>query len=83
MADQWLRLWPGRHLLRFELITAQDFSGGDVVKIPFATPWVHTSLTGNTLLFPAGVTVGANGTVFVSNQSAEVPVGQVLRLTNH
>jgi len=66
-----------------ELITAQDFSGGDVVKIPFATPDVHTSLTGNTLLFPAGVAVGADGTVFVSNQTAEVPVGQVLRLTNH
>jgi len=66
-----------------QLITSQDFSGGDVVKIPFATPDVHTSLTGNTLLFPAGVAVGANGTVFVSNQSAEVPVGQVLRLTNH
>ncbi len=66
-----------------EFITAQDFSGGDVVKIPFSTPDVHTSLTDNTLLFPAGVAVGANGTVFVSNQSAEVPVGQVVRLTNH
>ena len=53
------------------------------VKIPFATPDVHTSLTGNTLLFPAGVAVAADGTVFVSNQSAEVAVGQVLRLTNH
>ena len=62
-----------------QLITSQDFSGGDVVKIPFATPDVHTSLTGNTLLFPTGVAGGANGTVF----GAELPVGQVLRLTNH
>ena len=38
----------------------QGFSGGDVVKIPFSTPDVHTSLTDNTLLFPAGVAVGAN-----------------------
>jgi hypothetical protein len=66
-----------------ELITAQDFSGGDVVKIRFSTPDVHTSLTNNALTFPGGVAVGANGSVFVSNGSAEVPVGQVVRLTNH
>ena len=66
-----------------ELITAQDFSGGDVVRIPFATPDVHTSLTNSTLTFPGGVAVGADGSVFVSNGSAEVPVGQVVRLANH
>jgi hypothetical protein len=66
-----------------ELFTSQDFSGGDVVKIPFATPDVHTSLTNNALTFPGGVAVAANGTVFVSNRSAEVPVGQVVRLANH
>jgi hypothetical protein len=66
-----------------ELITTQQFSNGDVVKIPFATPDVHTSLTGGALLFPAGVAVGADGTVFVSNGGAEVPEGQVVRLTNH
>jgi hypothetical protein len=66
-----------------ELITSPQFSNGDVVKIPFATPDVHTSLTGGALLFPAGVAVGADGTVFVSNGGAEVPVGQVVRLTDH
>ena len=66
-----------------ELFTSQAFSGGDVVKIPFDTPDVHTSLTDNGLTFPAGVAVAANGTVFVSNGAAEVPVGQVVRLANH
>ncbi len=66
-----------------ELITSSDFSGGDVVKIPFATPDVHTSLTGNTLTFPAGVAVGPDAHVYVSNGAAFVPEGQVVRLTNH
>ena len=66
-----------------ELVTSPSFSGGDVVKVPFATPDVHTSLTGGALLFPAGVAVGADGTVFVSNGGAEVPEGEVVRLTNH
>jgi DNA-binding beta-propeller fold protein YncE len=66
-----------------QLITTQQFSNGDVVKIPFATPSVHISLTGGTLLFPAGVAVGHDGSVFVSNGAAEVPVGQVVRLAKH
>jgi hypothetical protein len=66
-----------------ELITSTDFSGGDVVKIPFATPAVHTSLTDNALTFPAGVAVGPDGSVYVSNGTAFVPQGQVIRLTNH
>lgn len=66
-----------------ELITASDFSGGDVIKIPFATPSVHTSLTNNSLTFPAGVAVGPDAHVYVSNGTAFVPTGQVLRLTNH
>jgi hypothetical protein len=66
-----------------ELITSSSFSGGDVVKIPFDTPSVHTSLTGNTLTFPAGVAVGPDGNVYVSNGGAFVPQGQVVRLTNH
>ncbi len=66
-----------------ELITSSIFSGGDVVKIPFDTPSIHTSLTGNTLAFPAGVAVGPDGNVYVSNGGAFVPQGQVVRLTNH
>jgi hypothetical protein len=66
-----------------ELITSGDFSGGDVVKIPFATPDVHISLTGETLTFPAGVAVGPDANVYVSNGTAFVPQGQVVRLTNH
>jgi hypothetical protein len=66
-----------------ELITSPDFSGGDVVKIPFATPGVHTSLAGNALIFPAGVAVGPDAHVYVSNGGAFVPEGQVVRLTNY
>ena len=56
---------------------------GDVVKIPFATLDVHTSLTGGVLVFPAGVAVGPDGNVYVSNGGAFVPEGQMVRLTNH
>jgi len=66
-----------------QLITSSNFSGGDVVKIPFDTPSVHTSLTSSTLAFPAGVAVGPDGNVYVSNGGAFVPQGQVVRLTNH
>jgi DNA-binding beta-propeller fold protein YncE len=68
-----------------QLLTNPDFNNpmGDVVKIPFATPDVHTSLTGGALVFPAGVAVGPDGNVYVSNGGAFVPEGQVVRLTNH
>jgi hypothetical protein len=66
-----------------EFITTPQFSNGDVVKIPFSSPGTHTSLTGGTLLFPAGVAVNGDGRVFVSIGSAEVPQGQVVRLINH
>src|SRR5260370_1492703 len=66
-----------------QLITSSNFSGGDVVKIPFDTPSVHTSLTSSTLAFPAGVAVGPDGNVYVSNGGAFVPQGQVVRLNNH
>lgn len=66
-----------------QLITNSNFGGGDVVKIPFATPNVHISLTNGALLFPAGVAVGPDGSIYVSNGTAFVPQGQVLRLANH
>ena len=66
-----------------ELITSSSFSGGEVVKIPFDSPSDHIPLTGNTLTFPAGVAVGPDGNVYVSNGTAFVPQGQVVRLANH
>jgi glucose/arabinose dehydrogenase len=58
------------------------FSNGDVVKIPFATPAVHTFMTGGALTAPGGVAVAPDGTVYVSNGSAFAPEGQVVRLAN-
>jgi len=63
---------------------------GDVVKIPFNNPDQHIFLTGGKLMFPGGVAVGADGSVFVSNGSVlsmnngqVVPNnGQVVRLTS-
>lgn len=66
-----------------QLITNSHFSGGDVVKIPFATPAVHISLAGKTLAFPAGVAVGPDANVYVANGGAFVPEGQVVRLDEH
>lgn len=66
-----------------EFFTSPPFANGDVVKIPFDNPSEHISLTGGTLMFPGGVAVGADGSVFVSNGSGEVPEGEVVRLTNH
>ena len=66
-----------------EFFTSPAFANGDVVKIPLDNPSKHISLTGGKMLFPAGIAVGPDGTVFVSNGSAELPPrrGQVVRLT--
>lgn len=53
---------------------------GDVVKIPFADPSSHTFLTVGALSFTGGVAVSANGSVFVSDGTAFVPEGRVVRL---
>jgi hypothetical protein len=69
-----------------ELMTSKSFPfppSGDVVKIPFATPDVHISLTSGALAFPAGVAVDSEGNVYVSNGGAFGAKGQVVRLTNH
>lgn len=66
-----------------QLITNSGFSGGDVVKIPFANPASHTTLANDSLVFPAGVAVGKDGAVYVANGSAYVPNGEVVRLKNH
>lgn len=71
---------PDGSLYVTELVTGPGFSGGDVVRIPFATPDVHVSLTGATLAFPGGVAIGPDGGVYVANGSAFVP-GQIVRLT--
>ncbi|HEY6244633.1 MAG TPA: ScyD/ScyE family protein [Pyrinomonadaceae bacterium] len=57
-----------------------DHPMGDVVKIPFADPSSHTFLTGGGLSFAGGVAVGPNGSVFVSDGTAFVPEGRVVRL---
>ncbi len=66
-----------------QLFTNPDFTDpqGDVVKIPFTSPATHTFMTGGALAFPAGVAVGPNGTVFVSDGAAFVPAGRVVRIT--
>jgi hypothetical protein len=74
---------PDGSLFVSEFITSANFSGGEVVKISFADPSLHVALAGNALTFPAGVAVGADGNVYVSNAVAFVPQGQVVRLTNH
>jgi hypothetical protein len=58
-------------------------AGGDVVKIPFATPATHVSLTGGTLPLAGGVAVARDGTVYAVGLTAFAPTGFVARLTSH
>jgi len=57
------------------------FEKGDVVKIDLASG-TKTSLTNGALDLPGGVTVGSDGAVYVTNHSAFLPSGEVVRLTN-
>ena len=86
-----LAFGPDGSLYVVELFTHVDLvagqpvpSGGDVKKVSFANPGVHTSLTDNQLNFPAGVAVGSDGGVYVVNRSTFQPPGSgsVVRLKN-
>ncbi len=65
-----------------ELITSSDFSGGDVVKIPFNDPATHISLTNETLPFGAGVVAASDGTVYAVGLTVTSD-GFVARLAHH
>ena len=83
-------LWPingcafGRdgNFYASELVSGVGATGpvGDVVRIPFADPSQHVSLTDNGLSFPGGVAVGPDGHVYVSNMTTSTDAGQVVRL---
>jgi hypothetical protein len=60
-----------------------DLSGGDVIKIPFAHPGTHESLTGGTLPLAGGVAVASDGTVYAVGLTAFAPTGFVARLSSH
>jgi len=88
-ADEWATgLWPingcafgpDGSLYVSELLTSQDFSGGDVVKIPFSSPGTHISLTGQTLPFGGGVAVARDGTVYAVGLTVASGGGFVARL---
>jgi hypothetical protein len=57
-------------------------SGGDVVRIPFANPAQHTSLTNGSLPLAGGVAVAGDGTVYAVGLTAFAPTGFVARLAN-
>jgi hypothetical protein len=77
---------PNGALYVSELFTGVDNSGnptgGDVIKIPFADPTSHISLTGGTLPIAGGVAVASDGTVYAVGGSAVLPTGFVARLTS-
>lgn len=95
-SDEWATgFWPingcafGRNgaLYVSELATGIDGSGnpvgGDVIKIPFADPTSHVSLTGGTLPLAGGVAVASDGTVYAVGLTAFAPTGFVARLSQH
>jgi len=58
-------------------------AGGDVIKLPFASPSNHVSLTGGTLPLAGGVAVSSDGTVYAVGLTAFAPTGFVARLSQH
>lgn len=95
-ADEWATgFWPingcafgpNGALYVSELATGIDSSGnpvgGDVIKIPFAHPASHVSLTGGTLPLAGGVAVASDGTVYAVGLTAFAPTGFVARLSQH
>jgi hypothetical protein len=58
-------------------------TGGDVIKIPFAHPATHISLTGGTLPLAGGVAVAAGGTVYAVELTTGGATGFVVRLSKH
>jgi len=59
-----------------------DFNNpqGDVVKVQFSDPSIHTFLMDGALSFAGGIAASPNGDIFVANGTAYVENGQVLRL---
>jgi hypothetical protein len=64
-----------------DLLNDFDNPEGDVVKIPFNSPSIHTFLTGGALSFTGDVAVGPNNVVFVADGTAFVPEGRIVRLS--
>lgn len=74
---------PDGNFYASELFTGDDPEPhGDVVKIPFAHPSTHTSLTNGALSFAGGVAVAPNGDVFVADGTAFVENGRILRIAH-
>jgi hypothetical protein len=67
----------------FTSIGATGPAGGDVIKLPYANPANHISLTGGTLPLVGGVAVASNGTVYAVGLTAFAPTGFVARLDQH
>lgn len=81
---------PNGALYVSQLFTSVSFgqngpqpAGGDVVKLPWASPSTHVSLTGGSLPLAGGVAVAADGTVYAVGLTAFAPTGFVARLDQH